>query len=150
MRLNKKIYVGVTSLVLIAGSAVALNVLPEPEPKAIEVRQTSATPVAEQETVPVESSPAAVEQTVTNEPTPAPKTTDDIKATARQAVLDDGQNTTQADCFEKAIQELYGWTNMTEESALAKFRELDSIYVAMCPAYGNYQSRGNDAPGFRD
>jgi len=137
MNLPKKLILLPTiALIFVGGSVAAYALKPEVGPKRVEVQQVAAVEPAEIQAAPVESPPAIVEP-VEQEPAPKPpKTVGELQAYARQVVLDDGQNETQASCFEVAMDKRYGWGNATEESISSKFSELDDIYVGMCPALG--------------
>lgn len=151
MKLPKKIYVIAAVALFIAGGGTALALLPDQKPQEIAIKQVAAVtePVVQPQAQTAIIQESAPQPVVTPEPTPTP-THEEIKAAARQKLTNMGDNDTQADCFERAIETRYGWANMTTETAEAKITELKQIYVGMCPAYDMYKKRGNDAPGFRN
>lgn len=149
----RKIHV-ISAILLIAGSSATVMALQpenrtEPEPKKIDKVQQVVVEPEKQAEVP-ETTQTLVEQPQEIPEPEQPKTPKELKAIGRQLVLSDGQDEEQANCFEEAIDRRYGWPKVTEDFVIGKFKELDSIYVGMCPAYGKYKTSGNTAPGFRD
>lgn len=144
-KMKKLLIIAAAPVLALSVTGAVLALKPDAEPKRVEVQQSASVETPEQ-TAPIQ------EETVTaqpqeQQPVEEQPTIDEIKASARQAVLADGQNEVAADCFVTTIDKRYGWANVTEESVLAKFTELDSIYVGMCPAYTTLKNRVNDYPG---